>query len=718
MTNLGREAISISNMKRKILILCLILLISSYFTISVYSSANDSVLWLDRASYSGYGVRPIITLQNDDLNINPKRRDQVNVTVCSTADTAGITVNLMETLSDSGEFTANFGVCSTKSDDVLNMLQVVNNDTITVTLKETNPISGSVSTYTLSAGWKASTGTAKFNKSDYKGLTTIATVSVSDKDLDMRSAFIDTARIRIYSDADPIGITLTAYETGINTGNFAANFRFSIIKSDIGDAVIKVNPSDKIYATYFDEMAENGAVNVPVTVTTSFQFSEAIIKTSVTNDEGSGNMFTVTIDEPDANNPKVKDRLIAKANSSDGTQEKTIWLDETGINSGSFKGTLYFNEEMTTANSLRVKSTDVINIKYKDNTIPQGGTTEVVKAVKWTYIGTLLKTDKEVYTGYGGSAKITLSDYNLNFDEEKAEYLDVRVTTSDSKGIKLELKETGSSSGEFTGTLRFGKSSKASEGIIKVANNEIITITYTNPKDKDDTTECYAKWSFQDGQLTLDRQDYKGNDAQVKVTLKDLDASDDVKKQDDIRVVVKALGSGKESKITLTETSKNSGTYTGTFYIHGSGNNRPSVSLSAAEKFEVIYTDEYNTTGKNVDRIASAVWGGVSTATLTLDKQNYIGYGSQMVIVLVDADQNKSLTGRDKVSVQVRTKSGKTNMTYTLTETGSNSGEFSVVLDFAEGTATSNKVRVIPDDMIYVDFIAKGVSAYAKFTKQ
>jgi hypothetical protein len=89
-----------------------------------------------------------------------------------------------------------------------------------------------------------------------------------------------------------------------------------------------------------------------------------------------------------------------------------------------------------------------------------------------------------------------------------------------------------------------------------------------------------------------------------------------------------------------------------------------------------------------------------------------------MVIVLVDADQNKSLTGRDKVSVQVRTKSGKTNMTYTLTETGSNSGEFSVVLDFAEGTATSNKVRVIPDDMIYVDFIAKGVSAYAKFTKQ
>lgn len=707
----------INNMKRRIIVLSLILLISSYFTIFTYGSANDSVLWLDKASYSGYGARPVITLQDDDLNANSKRRDEVSVMVSSTTDTVGITVKLIETVSNSGEFTADFGVGKTKSDNVLKVLQIVNNDTITVTYKDPNPTSDSAKTFTCNANWQANTGEVKLLRSSYTGLHSIAMVLVNDKDLDLRPGYIDTATVRIYSDADPRGIKLTAYETGSNTGTFAAYFGFDINRSDIGDAIIKVNPSDNIYAEYTDEINADGAVNFCVIATSSFKFSEAVIKTSAANDEGSGCILTVTIEEPDANNPNAKDRIIAKANSDNGSQGKTIWLDETGTNTGVFKCSLFLNDEITSANSLRVKPSDIISIKYIDNTVPQGGTSEVVKTVKWTYIGTLLKTDKKVYSGYSTSVKISLTDYTLNTDEEKVECIDVRATTSDSKGIKLELKETSANSGEFTGTLNLGKSSKASSGTLKVITNETITVAYTNPKDDDDFIECSFSWVFLDGQITLDRQEYKGIDAPVKVTLRDLDASDNPRIKDEIKVVVRSLGAEKPINVVLTETGSNTGTYTGTFYINGSGGNKPSITLPPAEKFEVVYVDEYNTIGKAVDRIASAVWGGISKATLTLDKQKYTGYGDIMLIILNDPDQNKSTSTRDKVTVAIRTKSGKTSAIYELTETSNNNDEFSAVIEFTEGPRTEKKICVAPDDIIYVDFAAKGVNAYATFTK-
>ncbi|MGI6586267.1 MAG: hypothetical protein ACOX3L_10125 [Lutisporaceae bacterium] len=254
--------------------------------------------------------------------------------------------------------------------------------------------------------------------------------------------------------------------------------------------MIKVNGSDNIYATYIDELDEDGAVNTRVTAAAEFKFSEAVIKTSASKDEGSGSMFTVTINEPDANHPDRKDRIIAKVSSGKFSEEMTIWLTETGTNTGSFKCTVLLSDEMTTATFLRVANTDTINIKYIDNTVPEGGSKEIVKSIKWTYIGRLLKTDKQVYSGFNSFARVTLSDYKLNTDEEKAETVDVKVKTEDSKGITLKLKETGSNTGTFTGTLYFGKSTKASKSTIKVDGYETITITFTNKKDKEDIEEC------------------------------------------------------------------------------------------------------------------------------------------------------------------------------------------------------------------------------------
>lgn len=696
-------------MKRNFLILCLVLLVSAYFTAGVYGASNDFEILLDRTSYQGYGSRPIVTLRDKKLNNNFRVRETINVTVYSDSDTAGITVKLTETGADSGEFTGDFGV-GPKSDNNSKTLQVVHNDTITVT--------GNDGVLTYSANWRAFTGSVKFVKGSYTGLNTKSTIIITDKDHNIRSGYIDTVTVRLTSDTDPYGILLTAYETSANTGTFYAGFGFSTEKSSIRDALIKVNGSDNIYAAYIDELDEDGAVNTRVTAAAEFKFSEAVIKTSASKDEGSGSMFTVTINEPDENHPDRKDRIIAKVSSGKFSEEMTIWLTETGTNTGSFKCTVLLSDEMTTATFLRVASTDTINIKYIDNTVPEGRSKEIIKSIKWTYIGRLLKTDKQVYSGFNSFARVTLSDYKLNTDEEKTETVDVKVKTDDNKGITLKLKETGSNTGTFTGTLYFGKSTKASKSTIKVDGYETITITFTNKKDKEDIEECVLVWSYQDAEIELDKQEYKGNNMPVKVTLRDWDANEKPKTTDEIKVAVRVPGTAKEVFVTLTETSNTSGIFKGTFYINGTVNNKPSITLNAGEKFDVVFTDKYTKSGRAEEKIASAEWGGVSVATLTFDSQKYTGYEDPLVIILKDDDMNKDNNSREKVSVQVKTRSGKTVAMYTLTESGTGNGEFIGVFEITDKPYTSKTICLANTDVITVTYPEKKVSASATFTKE
>ncbi len=705
-------------MKRKVSILILVLLMLACPAIIAQGTINTPELQLDKGSYISLGARPVVILQAGDMNINPKKKDTVSVTVSSSSDTEGIILKLEETGVDSGEFRAEFGVTNKKSDNTLKLLRVKNDDTITVTYIEVKPVTKKTAEFTCTAYWQAYSGTVEFSKDAYTGLNTVATVSVSDKDLNLRSSYRDTARIRIYSDTDPVGIVLTAYETGPNTGTFNAEFGFGMIKSDGSSATIKIGPSDNIYALYIDEMNENGGTDVSIKAASHFEFAEAVIKTSAGNDEGEGCMLTITIDEPDKNNPTIKDRLIAKVSSGAGNREMTIYLEETGKNTGSFRCKLFLNDEVTTANSLRVNDSDIIRIRYTDETVPQGGVAEVIKEVKWDYVGILLRTDKNSYSGYSSSARITLTNYKLNTDTEKVEKIYVKVTGLDSKGIKLELKETGYDSGEFTGTLYFGKSSRAYKGILKVVDNETITVTYTNPKDKSDIVEYSFLWSFQDGRLGLDKQKYMGNNAQVNVSLNDMDLNDNPASKESVKVVARPPGGANGINVLLEETGKNSESFKGVFYINGTGTNRPSLKLNPGDRFEIVYTDEKTTSGKSTERIQSAVWTGAYQAVLTLDKKEYSNYGNLMVITLKDPDQNRDPAVKDQVSVQIKTKSGSTNAAYKLTETSENSGVFSLSLRLVEEPGDPNTVCVGSDDRISVSFPDKEASTSVKFVKE
>lgn len=704
-------------MKRKKLLLVFLFLFTAYFTVSVQGLTTDAQVKFDKAAYFGYGVQPLVILEDADLNVRPDKREEINVIVKSTSDPAGISVKLIEKSADSGIFTGFFGLGPAKSDDKNDKLEIAYNDTITTIYNDVNNVSGKAISRTCSSTWKNCTAAVEFSKSSYTGLHSTAIVTVRDQDLNLRPSIIDTASIRITTDSDSKGIVLTLNEVGTNTGVFSGSLKFSTAASNNSSGIIKIGAASNIAASYKDVLNSENVSDKIVTAASAFQFTEAVIGTSAENDSGKGNMLDITVNEPDSNNPDRIDTIIAKVGAGSSTNDLTIHMEETGANTGEFKYTVYFTDRESNRQLLYMLGKDKVNIKYADQTVPQGGSKEIVKTISWEYQSTILTLDKEVYTGYNTSAEITLFNMELNNHSDEIEYIDVDVVTNNSKTLRLELKETKKGSGKFTGTLYFGRSTDRDEDIIKMSGEDSITVSYTNRRDKTDIAECYADWSPQDGEITLNKQEYSGDAAPVAVTLADWDIAEDSAVKEEVRVIARIQGSTKDRTVTLTETKRDSGIFTGTFYINGGGGKNPSINLAPADELEVVYTDEDTKSGSEEERTANAVWTGISEAELTLDRTDYKGYGTYMTISLKDPDYNKSTTAYERLEVLIKTSGRKAGVKYTLRETGGDTGIFTASLKLSKESPNYSNVQVTDTDEITVTFVDKNVSASAGFAK-
>jgi len=452
------------------------------------------------------------------------------------------------------------------------------------------------------------TGTISFDKSSYIGLYSTALVSVTDQNLNLRSEYRDTMRIRINSTSDPRGFLLMLIETGANTGVFSRDIKFSTYNTDSNRNTIKVSGNDNIFAYYRDERTADDKVNTIISAVSSFQFSEGKIQTSAVNDEGTGNMLEITIEDLDKNNPAIIDRIIVNAGSGNSYDDLKLILEETGVDTGKFECKLYFTEYETRGQLLHLSEIDKVNIKYLDETTPEGDSKEITKTISWTFQGTTLKLDKEAYFGYNSPAKILLTNMDLNKNSKKIEYVKIKANSNSSGDVRLELRETSADSGEFSGTLYFGKSSNNKNGIIKVKGEDSINILYIPEEDKSDFVECGAAWSPHNGEITLDSNEYKGSNVPVKITVTDWDVAENLKERDQTHVIARVMGSSGYKRVNLTETRINSGIFTGTLYINGSGSRRPSIQLNPGDKLEVVYTDEDTISGIDEDRTVYAEW--------------------------------------------------------------------------------------------------------------
>ena len=76
-------------------------------------------------------------------------------------------------------------------------------------------------------------------------------IEVTDHDMNQNSTKTEKITVEIWSDTDPKGITVSAYETGKNTGIFESVIYFAQ-KPSVGQR-ISVNVGDEVTARYTDQ---------------------------------------------------------------------------------------------------------------------------------------------------------------------------------------------------------------------------------------------------------------------------------------------------------------------------------------------------------------------------------------------------------------------------------------------------------------------------------
>jgi hypothetical protein len=85
------------------------------------------------------------------------------------------------------------------------------------------------------------------------------TVTVADTDANVDGDAVDTVTLRVTSTSDPVGITVTALETGANTGVFTANIPTT---SGVTTGSVSVKASDNLSIKYNDKYPADYAARV------------------------------------------------------------------------------------------------------------------------------------------------------------------------------------------------------------------------------------------------------------------------------------------------------------------------------------------------------------------------------------------------------------------------------------------------------------------------
>lgn len=213
----------------------------SLLTLHIPLVEGVPVLKLDRATCTPF-EKLIITLTDPSLNINSEVIESVHVTISGSAQSDRIT--LRETGPDTGIFQTEVKLTPDRTryhGDV----QVRRGDALTISYRVDTD---TVITQTVQIQYHEAT--VSFDKSSYE-ITDIAMIRVTDRDANINPGFPDTVTVKIWSDTDNNGLTLSLRETGSNTGFFEESLLFTLTDPTSGNR-LRVSDRDTISISYVD----------------------------------------------------------------------------------------------------------------------------------------------------------------------------------------------------------------------------------------------------------------------------------------------------------------------------------------------------------------------------------------------------------------------------------------------------------------------------------
>ena len=212
------------------------------FDVNMASSTGK--VYTDKAEY-GYGSKMVITVVDPDLNTDIYSKQSVDVIVrISGQPDQKVTLTEADLSSSIFNGTFKWGTDLWPSVAVKDLL----GKTFYIYYKDVADASGNTVYQSCSGQVKSWDGAVTFDKS-YYDVGDMATVTVNDPDANVNPDMLDTVQVTVYSSSDPVGQTLTATETGENTGVFTTTVQVS---SSIATGKVYAKYGDTLTASYKD----------------------------------------------------------------------------------------------------------------------------------------------------------------------------------------------------------------------------------------------------------------------------------------------------------------------------------------------------------------------------------------------------------------------------------------------------------------------------------
>jgi len=206
-------------------------------TATVKVASFTGKLSIDKTEY-GLGSKMIITVNDPDLNTDITSRESVNVTL-RLGNGTDISVPLTEASDNSPIFNTTW---EWPIDPKLIGMKFM------IYYKDEADANGNTVFASVTGTIKSWDAEVSFEK-PYYNIGDVVTVIVKDPDANKDPNMIETVKVTVTSDTDPIGQTITATETGPNTGVFVG--RIQIIGAyESGKVYVKYG--DTLYAKYTD----------------------------------------------------------------------------------------------------------------------------------------------------------------------------------------------------------------------------------------------------------------------------------------------------------------------------------------------------------------------------------------------------------------------------------------------------------------------------------
>lgn len=209
-------------------------------TANVEVASFTGTLSIDKSEY-GLGSKMVITVNDPDLNTDITSAEQTTVTL-RISGYADQTLTLNEENASSSVFTTTYTWNSTDTNLIGKTFQIY--------YKDATDASGNTVYAVVTGTIKSWDAVVSFDK-NYYNVGDIATISVTDPDLNRNPSQIETAQVTVTSDSDPIGQTITVTETGVNTGVFTGKIQIS---STFATGKVYAKVGDTLTAKFTDAL--------------------------------------------------------------------------------------------------------------------------------------------------------------------------------------------------------------------------------------------------------------------------------------------------------------------------------------------------------------------------------------------------------------------------------------------------------------------------------